>query len=208
MTVDVEVETPAWLESVPDAEPVVRAAIEAALAEAGGDGGAITVLLTDDETVHDLNARFRGKDRPTNVLSFPHASPAQGLLGDIALAYETCAREAAEQGKPLAAHLAHLSAHGALHLLGYDHEADADAEAMEATERRALARVGLPDPYGPHPPHPQSGGGDAAPTRDATEGALDRRADTSPALEDAASAPSTPAFCGGPPPPLAGEEAC
>jgi len=92
------------------------------------------VLLTDDETMADLNQRFRGKAGPTNVLSFPAPANPQGHLGDIALAYGVCAREAAEQGKTLEDHLTHLCVHGVLHLLGYDHETDGEAEAMEALE--------------------------------------------------------------------------
>lgn len=107
----------------------------------------LTILLTDDETVRDLNARFRSKDSATNVLSFPAHDTAQGHLGDIAMAYGVCAREASEQNKPLAAHLQHLVAHGVLHLVGYDHEDDAEAEVMEDLERQILATLGLPDPY-------------------------------------------------------------
>ena len=107
----------------------------------------ITVLLTDDESVRELNRAHRGQDKPTNVLSFPAAASAAPHLGDVALAYETCAREAAEQGKPLADHLKHLVAHGVLHLLGWDHQNEAEAEAMEARERDLLAELGTPDPY-------------------------------------------------------------
>jgi probable rRNA maturation factor len=111
----------------------------------------IAILLADDERVRSLNAAFRGKDAPTNVLSFP-AGEGAPELGDIALAFGVCAREAAEQGKSLAHHLQHLTAHGVLHLLGYDHESDAEAEAMEATERAILAGLGVPDPYAPRAP--------------------------------------------------------
>jgi probable rRNA maturation factor len=111
--------------------------------------GGVTILLADDATVQDLNARFRGKDAPTNVLSFPAPATAAPHLGDIALAYGVCSREAQAQGKPLAHHLMHLTAHGVLHLLGYDHQSDADAEAMEALERKILAGLGVPDPYAP-----------------------------------------------------------
>lgn len=107
----------------------------------------VTVLLTDDEAVRALNRDHRGQDKPTNVLAFPAAPSAAPHLGDVALAYETCAREAAEQGKPLADHLKHLVAHGVLHLLGWDHQTEAEAEAMEARERDLLARLGTPDPY-------------------------------------------------------------
>ncbi len=116
------------------------------------DGIAITVLLTDDAAVQQLNADFRGKDASTNVLSFPAAESARPHLGDIALAYGVCAREAEAQGKPLAHHLMHLTVHGVLHLLGYDHESDAEAEAMEGIERAILSELGVPDPYA-HPGH-------------------------------------------------------
>jgi len=110
-------------------------------------GGDITILLTDDETVKALNGQFRVKPVPTNVLSFPAPATAAPHLGDIALAYGVCVREAQAQEKPLAHHLLHLTTHGVLHLLGYDHETDADAEVMEALERDILAGLGVPDPY-------------------------------------------------------------
>ncbi len=113
--------------------------------------GPVTVLLTDDATVRDLNARFRAKDYATNVLSFPAAPqpgpPGPQPLGDLALAFGVCAAEAKTQGKSLADHLRHLVAHGVLHLLGHDHEDDAEAEVMEALEREILAGLGVADPY-------------------------------------------------------------
>jgi probable rRNA maturation factor len=144
--IDVEIEAPAWREALADAEVHTVKAAETALNLAGRQGD-VAVLLTDDEAVRDLNARFRGKDQPTNVLSFPAPGNPQGQLGDLALAYQTCAREAAEQGKTLTAHLQHLVAHGVLHLVGYEHDVDADAEIMEALERRILAALGVADPY-------------------------------------------------------------
>lgn len=108
--------------------------------------GAVSVLFGDDDAVQALNRTFRNKDKPTNVLSFP-APPNFGVLGDIALALETVTREAEEQGKAAKAHAAHLLAHGFLHLLGYDHESDTDAERMEARERAIMSGLGLPDPY-------------------------------------------------------------
>ncbi len=118
-----------------------------------------SVLFTSDADVHALNAEWRGKDKPTNVLSFPMLERSELLdlapegppemLGDIALAHETCAREAAEKGMPVDHHAAHLIVHGLLHLAGYDHEiSEADADAMEALEIKALAVLGLADPYG------------------------------------------------------------
>lgn len=149
LEVEVQVEDAGWTAVLPRAEALARAAALAAHAAAGADaaGGEVVVLLTSDEEVRALNARFRGKDAATNVLSFPAGELAPGMLGDIALALGVCAREAREQGKRLDHHLQHLVAHGVLHLLGYDHEADDEAEAMEATERRVMAGLGAPDPY-------------------------------------------------------------
>lgn len=118
-----------------------------------------SLLFTSDAQVHALNREWRGRDKPTNVLSFPMLTRDQlldlategppELLGDIALAYETCQREAEEKGVTLEAHTAHLIVHGLLHLAGHDHvHSDADAEAMEALEITALAKMGIPDPYG------------------------------------------------------------
>ena len=119
----------------------------------------ISVRLTGDDEVHGLNRQYRGKDRPTNILSFPMIQPdlldtvttntddGEVLLGDLVLAHETCAREAAEKGVPLADHVTHLVVHGTLHLLGHDHQGDAEAEAMEAVERDVLGGLGIADPY-------------------------------------------------------------
>ena len=140
--IEVEIDDEAWL-SVTDVEDLVEEAARLALNEAG----VVTVSLTDDETVADLNQRFRGKAGPTNVLSFPAAETARPFLGDVILAFGVCAREAGDQAKPLADHLRHLVVHGVLHLLGYDHLDDAEAETMEARERTLLAKLGVPDPY-------------------------------------------------------------
>ena len=118
----------------------------------------VSVKLTDDAEVQALNRDYRGKDAPTNVLSFPmvqadlletlcNSDDGEVLLGDIVLARETCAREAGEKHIPLADHATHLIVHGVLHLLGYDHMVDHEAEEMEALETRALAALGLSDPY-------------------------------------------------------------
>ena len=145
-------------------EALVRSAAEAAVAEsafpqlAGSPRAVeISVRLTGDDAVRALNAQWRGKDAPTNVLSFPLAdadelgaagSPGpEILLGDIVLARGVCAAEAAEKGLSIEDHAAHLIVHGTLHLLGYDHRDDAAAEEMEAREVRALAHLGIPDPY-------------------------------------------------------------
>ncbi|WP_420479123.1 rRNA maturation RNase YbeY [Brevundimonas sp. FT23028] len=142
--IEVEIEDEAWSAALPDVEAVVDRAASAALGAVEGD---IVILLTDDESVRDINARFRDRDRPTNVLSFPAAESAFPHLGDLTLAYGVCAREAVEQGKTLSDHLSHLTVHGVLHLLGRDHEEDAEAEAMEAEERSILASLGVADPY-------------------------------------------------------------
>jgi probable rRNA maturation factor len=140
----IEVEAdPDWEAALPEAAELARIAGEAALDR----DGEVAIVLTGDAEVHALNLRFRSKDNPTNVLSFPAAENPEGHLGDIALAYGVCVREAAEQGKTLAAHLQHLVAHGVLHLVGFDHETEAEAEAMEAQERVILAGLGVSDPY-------------------------------------------------------------
>ena len=146
--IEVEVEDAAWTAALPDAAAVAERAAKAAL---GTVQGGLVVLLTHDDTIRDLNARFRDRDRATNVLSFPAAEmPLPGRaphLGDLVLAFGVCAAEAAAQGKPLADHLSHLTVHGVLHLLGRDHEADGEAEEMEAEERSILASLGVADPY-------------------------------------------------------------
>jgi probable rRNA maturation factor len=139
----------------PDAEAVIQRAIAAAAETVDADVGEaeLAVMLTDDEGVRTLNSNWRGIDKPTNVLSFPALQPggaddAPRLLGDIAIAYETTRQEADDEHKPFDHHLSHLAVHGFLHLIGYDHEKDDDAEAMEALETEILAQLGIPDPYG------------------------------------------------------------
>lgn len=177
----VSVEHSAWEDALPDLEALVLRAAETALAGAVADDlyeiptgpAEMSVVLADDATVRELNRAYRGKDKPTNVLSFAlfadadegrpteshgedgeghaetvaQAPPPPVLLGDVILAYETVARESAEQGKPLAAHLSHLVVHGVLHLIGYDHIADDEADDMESLETGILAKLGIPDPY-------------------------------------------------------------
>lgn len=146
ITIDVEIADDGWTRAIPEILELVEGAARAALAGAG-QAGEVAVLLTDDAAVRDLNARFRSQDKPTNVLSFPAPANPEGLLGDLALALGVMVREASEQGKPLAHHLQHLVIHGVLHLIGYDHETDGDAERMESLERQLLAGLGVPDPY-------------------------------------------------------------
>jgi probable rRNA maturation factor len=146
-----------WRE-VPDAEAMILRAITAAAAtiDAELDGVELAVMLTDDAGIRTLNKNWRGIDKPTNVLSFPALQPSAPprdddpprMLGDIAIAYETLRREADEEAKPFDHHLSHLAVHGFLHLIGYDHETDEEAEVMEALEREILAQLGIPDPYG------------------------------------------------------------
>ncbi|MDR7115268.1 putative rRNA maturation factor [Caulobacter sp. BE254] len=148
MTVDIEIEDEAWTRAEPEAEALVWRAAQAVLdAHEDIEGQGIVILLADDDSVQVLNRDFRQKDYATNVLSFPSPPNPEGQIGDIVLAFGVCAREAAEQGKPLAHHLQHLVAHGVLHLLGYDHQDDAEAQAMEAFEREILAGLDIPDPY-------------------------------------------------------------
>lgn len=145
--VEIEVETEDWLAVLPQVEAEARTAAEAALV-AAGRGGGVVILLTDDAAVAELNRQFRGKTGPTNVLSFPAAANPVDHLGDVALAFGVCQAEAEAQGKRLADHLQHLVAHGVLHLVGFDHQTDQEAQAMEGLERRILQGLGVPDPYG------------------------------------------------------------
>jgi len=145
--IEIEIASPLWAQQ-PEAEATVCAAIDAAVQRVPAPGE-VSVLLTDDAAVRVLNRDWRGIDKPTNVLSFPHqGDPGPfALIGDVAIAYETLARESAAEGKPFLHHLAHLAVHGFLHLMGYDHETDSQADAMEQLERDILARLEIPDPY-------------------------------------------------------------
>jgi probable rRNA maturation factor len=141
--VDVVLLDAAWAKALPGVERLIRKAARAAL---GAKVRSLTVALSDDKRVRALNKRDRRKDKPTNVLSYP--SGEKSFLGDIVLARQTVWREAREQKKTPADHVAHMVVHGALHLLGYDHEtSDGDAERMEALERRILKKLGIADPY-------------------------------------------------------------
>ena len=137
-----EIACPAWLAALPGAEALSGEAARAVT----GEGG-VVILLTDDAALAELNERFRGREGPTNVLSFPAAPNSLGHLGDLALALGVCQAEARDQAKPLADHVRHLVVHGLLHLMGYDHEDDADAKVMESLEREILGAMGIPDPY-------------------------------------------------------------
>ncbi len=157
-TIDVLAPAAGWTRSLPTAAAVVRRA-----AKAAWDGGAsaaqkrraktteLSVLLTGDAAIRKLNALYRGKDKATNVLSFPAGAdgPSDGgvLLGDVAVAYGTVVKEAKEAGKSLKDHLSHMVVHGVLHLLGYDHEIVSDAKTMERLETKILAGLGIKDPY-------------------------------------------------------------
>jgi probable rRNA maturation factor len=153
VSVDVIVESALW-EEHSGLEALVRHAVAAAF-EAGElealPDAELAVLLADDARVQELNREWRKKDQPTNVLSFPAADPdeiaAAPHLGDLALAYETLVREADSEGKSFTDHLTHLVIHGTLHIFGYDHGDDVEAEIMENCERAALARLGIADPY-------------------------------------------------------------
>ncbi len=146
--IEVAVESPRW-NALADVAETVRRAIAAA-APAGVEHAEVSVVLTDDAAIRALNRDWRDRDAPTNVLAFPAPPALAGtapLLGDIVIAYETTAREAEAEGKPMRHHLSHLAVHGFLHLLGYDHESHDEAELMERREREILARLGIPDPY-------------------------------------------------------------
>ena len=154
-SIDVLVQSRKW-KAEPAAAATVRKAIRAAATAASTPRAELAIVLTDDSAIHALNRDWRGHDAPTNVLSFPakrqalpHArKPAPPVpLGDIIIAFETAAKEAKADGKPLRDHLAHLAVHGFLHLIGYDHGKDRDAKKMESLEIEILAGLGVPDPY-------------------------------------------------------------
>jgi probable rRNA maturation factor len=149
--IEVILEERGWRKAAPDVAVQIRRAAGLAVRRgAGRDRGAVpvTVLLANDARLRALNRAHRGKDKPTNVLSFP-AAPGSDYLGDIAIAFGVARQEAEEAGKPLAHHAVHLAVHGVLHLLGYDHANAREAEAMEALETEILAEIGIADPYRP-----------------------------------------------------------
>ncbi|HEX4534461.1 MAG TPA: rRNA maturation RNase YbeY [Rhizomicrobium sp.] len=139
----VVIEDDGWKKRLPRAAWRVRRAAALALPR----GKRLTVLLTSDARLREMNHQFRGKDKPTNVLSFPAGESEKGYLGDVAIALGVSAREAKAEGKSLADHLSHLVIHGTLHLLGHDHEAAREAAKMESLEASLLAKIGIADPY-------------------------------------------------------------
>jgi probable rRNA maturation factor len=148
--VDVLVESRLWKEPRV-VKSLVRHAINEAAAAVSTSGAELAIVLTNDSAIRLLNRDWRGKDAATNVLSFPapEAGGESPFIGDIVLAYETVAREAHDEGKPFAHHVAHLTVHGFLHLSGYDHQRSKDADVMEKLERKILRRLAIPDPYRP-----------------------------------------------------------
>lgn len=147
--IEIYCDDPAWHDVAPGLERKLRQAAVVTLAEAKNatrGRSSLTILLTGDEQLRALNRAHRGKDKPTNVLSFP-ATAGGAYLGDIAIALETARREATESGKPLMNHVLHLAVHGVLHLLEFDHETPEEADTMEAMEVEILSRIGVPNPY-------------------------------------------------------------
>jgi probable rRNA maturation factor len=151
LAIETRIDAAGW-NALEGLDALIAGSLHAALEESGdelAEGAEVSLLFCDDAAIRALNRQFRGQDKPTNVLSFPGPEPVESaaFLGDIAVAFETVAREALEQGKSLEQHCRHMIVHGFLHLLGYDHEDDEEAEAMEAMETRILQRLGVDDPY-------------------------------------------------------------
>jgi probable rRNA maturation factor len=156
LRVALEIEDPRWVSALPDAGALLEQAIALALTDIPSEGRIIEVgvRLVDDGTIQALNRDWRGRDRPTNVLSFPLGDPGPvgdpdfpWLVGDIVMSFDTVTAESIRDGKPLNHHVVHLAIHATLHLIGHDHEDEAEAEAMEAAEVKLLASLGIPDPY-------------------------------------------------------------
>jgi len=147
-SVDIQIASPLW-DAQPLAEQTARDAIAAAAAALSTGGGEVSIVLTDDAAIRALNRDWRNIDKPTNVLSFPapHTPGAEKMFGDIVIAYETLARECHEEDRFFLHHLSHLTVHGFLHLIGYDHQTDSEADAMEALESKIMIAMRLPDPY-------------------------------------------------------------
>ena len=148
--IHIQVQSPLW-SAQPLASQTVREAVDAAVGALSTAGGEVSILLTDDSEIARLNRDWRGIDKSTNVLSFPasghRAGQGEKLLGDIVIAYETLERESRDETRDFLHHLAHLAVHGFLHLIGFDHETDAQAEEMEELESRIMMRLNMPDPY-------------------------------------------------------------
>lgn len=146
--IDIQVQSPLW-DAEPAAERTVRDAIAAAAEALSTADGEVSIVLTDDSAVRTLNRDWRGIDKPTNVLSFPASKVSGGakILGDIVIAYETLSQECYDEDRIFLHHLAHLAVHGFLHLLGYDHQTDRQADEMEGLESKIMTRMKMPDPY-------------------------------------------------------------
>ena len=152
LKIDVMIDSKRWKEPQKVRSILRRAVARAAAATRSTGGAELAIVLTDDSAIRVLNRDWRGVDKATNVLSFPAKNPGpKPHLGDIVLAFETIAREAKSEHKPFSHHVAHLAVHGFLHLVGYDHERDEDALAMEQAERDILRQLKIPDPYGLQP---------------------------------------------------------
>jgi probable rRNA maturation factor len=167
-----EIEDTRWTEALPDVAVLLEKAIALALADVDDRSRTIEVgvRLVDDGTIQGLNRDWRGRDKPTNVLSFPMGDPAPvgdpallgdpdfpWLIGDIVMSFDTMKAEAERDGKKLEHHVVHLAVHATLHLIGHDHEDEAEAEAMEAAEIKLLAGLGIPDPYADTGPYAHTG---------------------------------------------------
>lgn len=153
--IDLRLDHPGWARELSRPETLIQRAADALAEEIGLGGQArlVDLLLTSDAEVQALNHDWRGKDTPTDVLSFPASQADAPFIGDIALAFETVARDAESLRRCIRNHFSHLLIHGLLHLLGHDHVDEAEAEEMENLERKALARIGIPDPYTAGEPH-------------------------------------------------------
>ncbi|HSP50406.1 MAG TPA: rRNA maturation RNase YbeY [Pseudolabrys sp.] len=149
-SIDIQIHSPLW-DAQPLAAQTVRDAIAAAAAMLSTADNEVSILLTDDKAIRLLNREWRGIDKPTNVLSFPaattKASVRMPLFGDIVIAYETLKRECDDEDRIFLHHLAHLALHGFLHLIGYDHQVEAQAEEMEGLESKIMTRMQMPDPH-------------------------------------------------------------
>jgi len=149
-SIDIQIQSPLW-DAQPLAAQTVRDAIAAAAATLSTADNEVSILLTDDKAIRLLNREWRGIDKPTNVLSFPaattKASVRMPLFGDIVMAYETLKRECDDEDRIFLHHLAHLTVHGFLHLIGYDHQVEAQAEEMEGLESKIITRMQMPDPH-------------------------------------------------------------